>query len=104
MRDGIPEILRMVEVRKVTKFVNDNVVHQHLRKKDQSVVKVEILLCRAAPPTPPLIPDSDALVGKIVVTVPMRYARGDDFARQLFVRAIVRRHCYFLLSSLPPKH
>lgn len=51
----------MIEFSQVAELVDDDIVAEALRQKEQSIIEAEISLARTAPPTRLLIADADAI-------------------------------------------
>jgi hypothetical protein len=68
----IPKLLPMIELRKMTKFMHDQIILKASRQKEDLIAKVKILKRGARSPRTALIAYRDTLIGEAIMRVPFR--------------------------------
>ena len=68
-RNQAPKFLRVIELSQVTELVDDDVVGKVNGKTRDAIVEVKIPFLGTTPPSCPLIPYRDSVVGKTVVLI-----------------------------------
>lgn len=99
-----PERRRVVKDSKVTKLVDDHIVHKRWRERRDNVVKVQVPCPRTAPPARARGAYSDSLVGKAIVLVKLSKTREYGASRGLFVSYVMRTPRDTRAAPYPPSN
>ena len=71
----------MVWLFKVAEFVNNNVILEFCGQKQESIVKIQIALSRAAPPHTVLVFNTDTAIRKVISLIPILETLENHLAR-----------------------
>ena len=80
----------MVELLQVTQLMHDDEVDERQRKKQESIIEIQIAFLGTTAPARTLVADGDAPERKAVVGIPYPQALGDQTPGGFFVLQIMR--------------
>ena len=81
--DLCPKFFRMIHLYQMTKFMDNNIIHNFIRCKHKQTVKVQILFCTAASPPRLLIPNCNTTVAYIHYSRKIFYLHRNDLQSQI---------------------